>query len=379
MVTGCLPPTAIPEQGIGDPNNSNYNNNGIPALVAEGNDQASPFETYVGAYKNNISCFDPLSSVEGVQETPFDPSRRSTNWLPFEHSSQYSHASFLIGDQGSCSPNFAQPVWTTTQEAISDYEQPSTAGRRPSFRHDRISALITSMGKGLHRKPESSRDDKPSEHEKLHFASRYADGAGARSSQSNLCMAEKQRIHSVVGAAADASGGVDASWIETLQNKIRSTGEDGKIKFVLPALVYQEILVRINAHKNNTVSFDFPDMGYLTKETSLEMFIRLYFEKFHPVYSFLDLSLLSIPVWGWALCLATAAIGARLLAVPAITAFSDHLCMVLDEILVNEVIMDRVHKMPLTVANKKTGRLSSYRRLTALRTGSRVDIYCYVS
>jgi hypothetical protein len=76
----------------------------------------------------------------------------------------------------------------------------------------------------------------------------------------------------------------------------------------------------------------------LDKET-LEFFIQLYFGNFHTLYPFLDRSLLCIPVWGWSLYLAAAAIGARYLCISEVTLFGDSLCSVLHEVLFKEVCL----------------------------------------
>lgn len=293
-------------------------------------DHDSQSDNYVDEHAEGTSCVSSLLMEEALA-TSSDSNRRATNFLPWE---QVGPSSLPINE--SAEPS----IQNTTMFHIFDDDQNSNANRCPSFQNDEIAHLIASMKQGLHESPQKFDYGTFAKNQSMHFASRYADGAGARSCRSDLYMTERNRVRSLVSVAIDASRGTDASWVDILQYQIKSTGEDGKIEFVLPAFIYQEILLRIKTHRSDALSVDFVDMGDFMKETSLQMFIQLYLQKFHFFYSFLDPSLFSIPVWGWALCLATAAIGARFLAVPAITAFSDNLCKLLDEILTTEVTLD---------------------------------------
>lgn len=309
---------------------------GSPALAAD-------------SYEDNTVMPNSFGRAPSTRETStqLDPlllSLMETNWLPFDQSTT-SDLDPSIGDNHTTpwrTRRFdASPINTVDEDGSNINHFISTESEDVCSRNDRVSALIASMRTGLPglspavMESHLSRDGL----DRLGLVSLYSDGAGARTSQSERRILERQESHAIHGEIFDHFGNSAPSWIGILQAKLRK--EQSQMHFSVPYDVYKEAYERVSREWSNA-PFPLPLLDHkdilLNKET-LEYFIQLYFENFHTVYPFLDRSLLCIPVWGWSLYLAAAAIGARYLCISEVTLFGDGICSLLHEILFKEVCL----------------------------------------
>ena len=302
-----------------------------------------------GPYSHSPTSHGDRPSLMGPMSPPQlrSQSLNSThvNWLPFDQSNtgdlalptstvevfqpvnDFETLALRTGEEGNL--NASTHIETLMEDETS------------LIRHNRMSALITSMRTGLPGLSETSSGNNPTKDrskEKRHFRL-YADGDGARTSQSDRSILERRESHAAHGEPCVPSQSSIPPWMGTLQAKVQNACESNHSHFTIPDVVLEQILTKIHhSWVNSPFSIQYSQYGdvLLQKET-LEYFIQHYFENFHTVYPFLDQSLLCIPVWGWALCLAAAAIGARYCCVPDITVFGDCLCSLLHEVLLKEV------------------------------------------
>ena len=305
---------------------------------------------------NVPNSFGQALSIGKTSTRELDPrllTLMETNWLPFDRSTASDLAPLEADDHTASrsSRSFDAPSLNIIDEDELSANYRISMGNEDVFsQNDRVSALITSMRTclpGLSStliESDLSRDGLG----QRGLASLYSDGAGARTSQSDRRILERQESHAIHGEIFEHSGHSTPSWIGILQAKLRK--EQPNMCFSVPDDVYKEAYTRISREWSDArfshPLFDHKDI--LLDKATLEYFIQLYFGNFHTVYPFLDRSLLCIPVWGWALCLVAAAIGARYLCISKLTLFGDSLCSLLHEILFKEVCLQSLFSPNLT-------------------------------
>jgi hypothetical protein len=311
------------------------------------------------SYEDRTDVPNSFSHAISIGETPtqeLDPrllTLMETNWLPFDQSTASDLAPSLRDNHTAPRPSrgFNASSLNIADEDGFNANYLISIGNEDAFsRNDRVSALIASMRTGLPglsstlMESDLSRDGL----EQTGLVSLYSDGAGARTSQSDRRILERQESHAIHGEIFDHSGNSAPSWISILRAKLRK--EQPHMHFSVPDDVYKEAYARVSQEWSDS-QFSPPLLDHkdilLDKET-LEYFIQLYFGNFHTVYPFLDRSLLCIPVWGWSLYLIAAAIGARYLCISEVTLFGDSLCSLLHEILFKEVCLQPLLSLKLT-------------------------------
>jgi hypothetical protein len=303
------------------------------------------------SYENRIDVPNSFSQSYSIGETPpqeLDPrllTLMESNWLPFALSTA-SDLAPSIRDNDTVphrSRNFdASSLDIVNEDGSNANYLVSMGDEDDAFsRNDRVSALIASMRTGLPGLSSTLMENNLSTAglEQRGHVSLYSDGAGARTSQADRCILEREESHAIQREIFDYSGDSAPFWISILQAKLHK--EQPRMDFSVPESVYKEAYARASREWSDA-QFSPPLLDHkdilLDKET-LEFFIQLYFGNFHTLYPFLDRSLLCIPVWGWSLYLAAAAIGARYLCISEVTLFGDSLCSVLHEVLFKEVCL----------------------------------------
>jgi hypothetical protein len=168
----------------------------------------------------------------------------------------------------------------------------------------------------------------------------YADGGGFRESQADRSILERRAAFPNRHIQPGGEHHVGFTWTSILLEKISLVRtKTPRPEFDIPESIFQDMELRLCPLTGRPLlSAEYlAERDILLTRDAFNYLIRLYFDHFHPVYPFLDRSLLSIPVWGWSLCLATAAVGARYLGFAELTQFGDELCGALHELLVREV------------------------------------------
>ena len=262
----------------------------------------------------------------------------ATNWLPFVHADlgdalgSYANGAVPVGDGdvGAISPAVGGQV---EGSGLADLEHAFF------FQQDQVSALIKSMQNGSLAMAggldESCGSDcTSSSHNRL-----YADGAGFRESQSDRSILERR---AAFPRHSPSVGGNQTGFTSTafLLERIRAEKAKGpRPELDIPEPIFHEMESRLCPLVGRPLlsAESLAQREILLTRDTFNFLIRLYFDHFHPLYPFLDRSLLGIPVWGWSLVLATAAIGTRYLGLAELTRFGDDLCGALHELLIREV------------------------------------------
>jgi hypothetical protein len=140
-------------------------------------------------------------------------------------------------------------------------------------------------------------------------------------------------------------------WSTVLHGKVQRASESLGSHYHIPEVVFQELLCRLCPHANQTLLPEqfLEHQPVLLHKATFGFLIQLYFDNFHTLYPFLDQSFLSLPVWGWSLCLAAASIGTRYLGIPELTEYGDALCGILHQLLLTEVSIFSVCFRPLAL------------------------------
>ncbi|KAK1516830.1 uncharacterized protein CCOS01_12379 [Colletotrichum costaricense] len=206
---------------------------------------------------------------------------------------------------------------------------------------DQMSAFITYMRDGSTATDTSSLDRSydTTSHRQL-----YVNGRGFRQSQADRGFQER---HATVlrRGVPDHDSHPGASWLAVLLEEIKQTkSQQQKSRFTIPESVYQEIQTKLLSGAGRPLlpeRFN-ADLDVLLGRDTFEHLIEQYFEHFHHLHPFVDRSLLSIPVWGWSLCIGVAAIGSRYLSLPNLTDFGEQLCSALHDLLLRELDFGRV-------------------------------------
>ena len=305
---------------------------------------------------NVPSSFSHTLSIGETSTQELDPrllTLMETNWLPFDQSTASDLAPSMRDNHRTPQPShgFDASSLNTAAEDGFNANYLILMGNEDAFsRNDRVSALIASMRTGLPGLSSTliENDLLRDGLEERRLVSLYSDGAGARTSQSDRRILERQESHAIHGEIFDHSGNSAPSWISILQAKLRK--EQPHMHFSVPDDVWKEAHSRVSREWSDA-RFSPPLLDHrdiLLDKGTLEYFIQQYFGNFHTVYPFLDRSLLCIPVWGWSLCLVAAAIGARYLCISEVTLFGDSLCSLLHEILFKEVCLQPLFSPDLT-------------------------------
>jgi Fungal Zn(2)-Cys(6) binuclear cluster domain len=170
----------------------------------------------------------------------------------------------------------------------------------------------------------------------------YVDGAGSRSTHAERSQPRKRFSAPVSKPPLHDSplspNTPNNSLHEILDEQVQRIRRHKRIQLSISVQTYKEIISKLE----NVFSWFSPTLHSFTSNRfpsieTLDWFVQLYFENFHPVYPFLDRSLLSVPSWGSCITLATAAIGANYMASPEAEVCSDALHGLLHEILTQEV------------------------------------------
>ncbi|KIX00577.1 uncharacterized protein Z518_09642 [Rhinocladiella mackenziei CBS 650.93] len=293
-------------------------------IHAEGSAQLSRNDMFLehgkdGGRMHNAENFLELSSY-------------MTNWLPFDSAaypdfdmSDVTMADSLFAHQDQSGSLCQQDQRNLSDEEGSNNESPS--------HHQQASVSGTDQEQLLRRPdrfPQSSRRQY------------YVDGAGARDSRIN----KTGHLPRSISHASQSSPG-RLSTVETTSPDSSLEGghkDHGPLTPLSPALgtfitteVYQELVAKASPMLEARLhaGFDSNLVGIPLIEDMASL-IGLYFERFHKVFPFLDPSLLSAPLWGWCLCLATAAIGAYYSENRYSNASSDALIRLLHQLLTRE-------------------------------------------
>ncbi|EXA54693.1 hypothetical protein FOVG_02103 [Fusarium oxysporum f. sp. pisi HDV247] len=205
-----------------------------------------------------------------------------------------------------------------------------------TLQQDHVSALIASMASNKPRKTQSSGiSDNPALPSTQ--ATHYSDGAGFRESRAERHMRQRRAAYAEDHGPSPGHQ-VHTSWLGDLNAKVavasRSTGTSSDV----PDSIFEELMSRLDSHATSShILADFAaHKESLLAKSTFQLFISLYFEHFHPVNPFVDRSHLSIPLWGWSLCLATAAIGSKYFGSEEVNRFGDCLCCILHELMARE-------------------------------------------
>lgn len=276
----------------------------------------------------------PTNIVDEITNTYSMP----TNWLPFDDVPLNSSLLHNLNDM----PRLASEVDHASTTAPQSLEtQPSfpilTEIHEQSLQQDHVSALIASMASNKQRKTQFSdtSDDPTLPGTK---ATHYSDGAGFRESRAERYMRQRRAAY---GEDHGPSPGqqVHISWISDLDARVVAASNRIGASSDVPDSIFEELVSRLDSHATSShilADFVAHKENLLAKRT-FQLFISLYFEHFHPVNPFVDKSHLSIPLWGWSLCLATAAIGSKYFGSEEVNRFGDCLCCILHELMAREV------------------------------------------
>lgn len=213
-------------------------------------------------------------------------------------------------------------------------------------RQDQVSALINYMRDGSFAMDASvlDRSCSPTAHKQL-----YVDCSGFRESQADRGFRER---HATIlrRLPPDEGSRTNMSWSEVLLEEIdQAKSQPQEPRFNIPESVYQQIRTRLQSGTEKSLLPDkyTADLDILLSRDTFEHLIEQYFDHFHHLHPFVDRSLLSIPVWGWSLCIGVAAIGSRYLSLPELTDFGEQLCSALHELLLREASLPISHRLGL--------------------------------
>lgn len=315
-------------------------------------DSSSEIVTPEKSNEDASAGFDSMDSLPNIDRTrlsvhlqPTDGSETALNWLPFDRSTPSDYldeTSWNVHPDPEGSTIFLGARNTSERLCHIYDQQPQTAPRR----EDSLATLIASMGRASRAfgRDHSLGSVFQNGYLTNHPGSLYSDGAGGRSSQAERAM-QKRRSHLERSTSSSPTGDIYAtrpgqSPLPTFETVIQGVQRSGDSQlYHIPEDVYNDIMAKVA----DRIPFHWPDTSprlgnrSLPGKETLDHFVRLYFNHFHPVYPFLDLPLLNMPLWGWSLCLATAAVGSRYSNAAEKDRFGDAISIILRETLVSEV------------------------------------------
>ncbi|KAF5647807.1 transcription factor ZMS1 [Fusarium tjaetaba] len=270
----------------------------------------------------------PTSIVGDITDTYSLP----TNWLPFDDVPLNRSFLHSLNDMPRLEPATA-PQNPETQALLPILPEI----HEQSLQQDHVSALIASMASNNQRKAQSS---EISEDPSLPCikATHYSDGAGFRESRAERYMRQRRAAYGEDhGPSPDQQ--IQISWISDLDARVEAASQRNEASGDVPDSIFEELMSRLDSHATSShilADFAAHKESLLTKST-FQLFVSLYFEHFHPVNPFVDGSHLSIPLWGWSLCLATAAIGSKYFGSEEVNRFGDCLTCILHELMAREL------------------------------------------
>ncbi|KAG4271230.1 hypothetical protein FPRO04_11153 [Fusarium proliferatum] len=276
----------------------------------------------------------PTNTVGDIPDTYSLP----TNWLPFDDVPLNSAFLPSLNDI----PRIASEVGDASTTAPQSLEtQPSfpilPEIHEQSLQQDHVSALIASMASNKQRKTQfSDTSDDPALPGTQ--ATHYSDGAGFRESRAERYMRQRRAAY---GGDHGPSPGqqVHISGISDLDARVAAASNRIGASSDVPDSIFEELMSRLDSHATSShiPADSAAHKDSLLAKRTFQLFIDLYFEHFHPVNPFVDRSHLSIPLWGWSLCLATAAIGSKYFGSEEVNRFGDCLCCILHELMAREL------------------------------------------
>lgn len=177
------------------------------------------------------------------------------------------------------------------------------------------------------------------------IGARYRDGDDTRSCQAERSIRQRNMTQTLTATPPEversANLGHELEWLNSIEENISNplTSERLPGNYLMSETVYNDVLKKLSVR---VILRSFGDLDFLCSQNFpsrevLSYFIQLYFNHFHPVYPFLDQPLLSMPIWGWSVCLASAAIGCRHTNAPEAGPNSDALNLLLRDLLTREV------------------------------------------
>ncbi|KAF5543768.1 transcription factor ZMS1 [Fusarium phyllophilum] len=269
----------------------------------------------------------PTSIVGDIPDTYSLP----TNWLPFDDVPLNNTLLHSLDDvPGVASATAPQSLETQASfPTLPDIHE-------QSLQQDQVSALIASMASNNQRKTQSDISEDPAL--PCTKATHYSDGAGFRESRAERYMRQRRAAYAEDHGPSPGQQ-VHISWISDLDAKVAAASKRIGASSDVPDTIFEELVSRLDSHATSSyilADFAAHKESLLTKST-FQLFISLYFENFHPVNPFVDRSHLSIPLWGWSLCLATAAIGSKYFGSEEVNRFGDCLCCILHELMAREL------------------------------------------
>ncbi|RKL08604.1 hypothetical protein BFJ68_g9398 [Fusarium oxysporum] len=276
----------------------------------------------------------PTSIVGDIPDTYSLP----TNWLPFD---DVPLNSSLLHSLNSM-PRLASEVDDASAIAPQSLETQTPFPILPgiheqTLQHDHVSALIASMASNKPRKTQSSGISDNSALPSTQ-ATHYSDGAGFRESRAERHMRQRRAAYAEDHGPSPGHQ-VHTSWLGDLIAKVAVASTSTEASSDVPESIFVELMSRLDSHATSShILTDFAAYKEsLLAKSTFQLFISLYFEHFHPVNPFVDRSHLSIPLWGWSLCLATAAIGSKYFGSEEVNRFGDCLCCILHELMAREL------------------------------------------
>lgn len=287
--------------------------------------------------RNSLDSVEPPDRPVLVQDARPDE-LQAINWLPFDQS-----GSGDLGLQGMDASSMAALMTDIDPTAMSPAFQasinhpgysPDAAEMEASFSlHNKMAALVTSMTMGI--PGLSTATNRGSSAAGRNAISLYSDGAGSRMSGSDRAILARQSDIQVDSELQTSL----PSWANALQAKVGHAQDCFSETFSIPDSVLNDCIAQVvpMLHSHSLVGQHILREGLVFETATWRFFIATYFKTFHSTYTFVDQSLLCVPVWGWALCAATAAIGARYIHIPEMVVFSDGLCRALHDLLTQAV------------------------------------------
>ncbi|KAF5720056.1 transcription factor ZMS1 [Fusarium mundagurra] len=169
-------------------------------------------------------------------------------------------------------------------------------------------------------------------------ATHYSDGAGFRESRAERYMRQRRAAYAEEHGSSPGQQ-VHTSWISDLYARVEAASKRVGAPSDIPDSIFEELMSRLDSHATSShILADFAaQKESLMVKSTFQLFISLYFEHFHPVNPFVDRSHLSMPFWGWSLCLATAAIGSKYFGSEEVNRFGDCLCCIVHELMLDFV------------------------------------------
>ncbi|KAH6974520.1 hypothetical protein BKA56DRAFT_675945 [Ilyonectria sp. MPI-CAGE-AT-0026] len=318
-----------------------HNLSNAGAFDESGSQMALEPETLQDQTSQNFAGELPVMSPQWLERS------MATNWLPFDVS---LNGDFILPSPENMLPTYPSEVPRLSGTVLEDpatetlnEPQGSQDGVDFVLQQDCVSALINSMGGSLQGYADGPNSPHPSStHSSTQQNILYADGAGFRSSQADRCIRERQETYTTPSSSGDHSEG--NSWLTVFSNKVHGIEQHPDPQFDIPEDIFQEILSRLRPSSGEQLlSKEFlANEAFLLNKSAFSLFLKLYFNNFHKLYPFVDRSFLCIPIWGWSLTLAVAAIGTRYLGLTKLTSHGEELCAVLHELLLKQLQFGRV-------------------------------------